>query len=289
MSVPSNPSVTSIVTEGLKRGGRVNPSSTQITEATEHALREVKSDIMRVAPSHPYLQLTGTSCTYVGEQRYSLPDDCNEFVSLVLLDGPDDFRGTAQAGGASTITLDADFPSADDEIIGRYVLITDGTGVGQYRQIRDYVQSTKVATISPVWTTTPDNTSVFLVVTTNHYLWPRDMAKDFDLIANNSDRGRPFVASTFADEFNLYYVPDKVYGLLFKYYADLDQLNDTGDVFVNLLREWRSIWIQGIAVKTDQRYDEDRYQTEYGIYQAMLAELANQSCNIGQVTFRDLY
>jgi hypothetical protein len=289
MSVPSNPTVTTIVTEGLKRGGRVNPSSTQITEATEHALREVKSDIMRVAATHPYLQLTATSNTFVGEQRYSLPTDCNVFVSLTLLDGPDDFRGTAQAGStSSTIVLDSDFPAADDEIIGRYILITAGTGVGQYRQTRDYVQSTKVATISPVWTTTPDTTSEFLAVTANHYLWPKDMAKDFDLIENNTDRGRPRMASIFADEFNLFYVPDKVYGLLFKYYADLDQLNDTGDVFVNLLREWRSVWIQGIAVKTMQRYDEDRYFQELAVYQAMLDQLANQSCTIGQVTFRDL-
>lgn len=288
MAIPSDPTVTQIVTEGLKRGGRVAPTSTQISDATTHQLREVKSDIARVAASHPYLQTTATGHTFVGQQRYTLPTDANEFVSLVLLNGPDEYRGTAQAGSSTTITLDADFPGDDDSINGFYVLITGNTGEDQYREITDYVASTKVATVSPAWGTNPDVTSTFLVVNETKALWPKDMASEFDHERTSLSLGTPWQAAKFADEFHLYYVPDRIYGLLYRYYADLDQLDEAGTVFINLLREWRSVWIQGIAVKTMQRYDEDRYMQELGVYQAMLDQLTNQSCTVTAVQWRDV-
>lgn len=72
--------------------------------------------------------------------------------------------GTAQAGAAGTITLDAGGSATDDEYNGMFVLITGGTGANQYRRISDYVGSTKVATVASNWATTPDATSTFQVV-----------------------------------------------------------------------------------------------------------------------------
>lgn len=71
---------------------------------------------------------------------------------------------TAQSGSTtSTIKLDASASAVNDDYSGMVVKITSGTGVGQYRNITDYVASTKVATISPNWTTTPTNTSQFQI------------------------------------------------------------------------------------------------------------------------------
>lgn len=72
--------------------------------------------------------------------------------------------GTAQAGAATSITLAAGASSEDDYHAGMYVRITSGTGAGQARKIYDYVGSTKVATVEG-WTTTPDNTSVYEILT----------------------------------------------------------------------------------------------------------------------------
>ncbi len=72
--------------------------------------------------------------------------------------------GTAQAGGASTITLkSASAYSADDAPNGMSVTLTSGTGSGQSRFIDDYVGSTKVATIYPPWTTAPDSSTGYKV------------------------------------------------------------------------------------------------------------------------------
>mgnify|MGYP005815339807 FL=1 len=80
--------------------------------------------------------------------------------SAVFHDGR---TGTAQAGGASTITLDSGALATNDIYIGAIVKTTGGTGSGQSRVISDYVGSTKVATVSTAWTTQPDNTTTFSV------------------------------------------------------------------------------------------------------------------------------
>lgn len=73
-------------------------------------------------------------------------------------------RGTAQAGGASTATLDSGASATDGLYVGASIAILAGTGAGQDRVITNYVGATKVATVSRAWTTNPDNTSVFILL-----------------------------------------------------------------------------------------------------------------------------
>lgn len=71
--------------------------------------------------------------------------------------------GTAQAGAATTITLDASASAVDDFYNNCLIVITGGTGAGQSRFITDYVGATKVATVG-TWATNPGATSVFVIV-----------------------------------------------------------------------------------------------------------------------------
>lgn len=71
--------------------------------------------------------------------------------------------GTAQAGGANTITLDASASATNNIYNNDLVAITGGTGLGQTQTIISYNGTTKVATIGKTWTTTPDNTSTFSI------------------------------------------------------------------------------------------------------------------------------
>lgn len=70
---------------------------------------------------------------------------------------------TAQAGAATTITLDAAASATNDFYKGMYVITTGGTGPGQIRQITGYVGATKVATVA-AWGTNPDVTTTFNLV-----------------------------------------------------------------------------------------------------------------------------
>tara|TARA_R100000655_G_scaffold44_2_gene231 strand:- start:6399 stop:7562 length:1164 start_codon:yes stop_codon:yes gene_type:complete len=62
--------------------------------------------------------------------------------------------GTAQSGGAGTITLASGASSADDYYNGMAIAITSGTGNGHKGLITDYVGSSKVATVIPSSTAT---------------------------------------------------------------------------------------------------------------------------------------
>lgn len=75
--------------------------------------------------------------------------------------------GTMQSGSTSSNAVLASATSfVDDLVIGSTLVITGGTGAGQSRVIHDWVSSTDTASISPNWTTTPDNTSTYVVVPT---------------------------------------------------------------------------------------------------------------------------
>ena len=84
--------------------------------------------------------------------------------------------GTAQAGGADTITLKASSSyTSDDQPNGMFITLTSGTGSGQTRHVEDYVASTKVLTVYPAWDTQPDGTTgykveAFAPSTVNEYL-----------------------------------------------------------------------------------------------------------------------
>lgn len=69
---------------------------------------------------------------------------------------------TAQAGAATTITLDASASATDDFYNDQFIYILSGTGAGQGRIISDYNGTTKVTTVS-TWAVNPDATSVFVI------------------------------------------------------------------------------------------------------------------------------
>lgn len=75
--------------------------------------------------------------------------------------------GTAQAGGAATITLAALAQATDDYYNDLVIATISGTGSGQLRKISDYVGSTKVATVSLNWDTQPDSTTGYAILEPN--------------------------------------------------------------------------------------------------------------------------
>lgn len=72
-------------------------------------------------------------------------------------------ENTAQAGAASTITLDASASASDDAYNSLRIDIIGGTGNGQSRIITDYDGTTKIATVDSSWGTNPDATSLFVI------------------------------------------------------------------------------------------------------------------------------
>lgn len=72
--------------------------------------------------------------------------------------------GTAQAGAATTITLDAGASATTNYYINDIIYLTGGTGAGQARFCTAYNGTTKVATVQSAWATDPDATTTFAII-----------------------------------------------------------------------------------------------------------------------------
>lgn len=93
--------------------------------------------------------------------------------------------GTAQSGASGTITLQASATSITDAFKRSYIYIISGTGAGQSREITAYNGTTKVASVTPNWGVNPDNTSVYRIVTQEHYQ-STTIGWDVNAVANNA-------------------------------------------------------------------------------------------------------
>jgi len=72
--------------------------------------------------------------------------------------------GTAQAGAAYSITLDAGDAAADHIYNRNLLVIMEGTGAGQTRTIVDFANATKIAVVDRDWWIQPDATSVYTII-----------------------------------------------------------------------------------------------------------------------------
>lgn len=99
--------------------------------------------------------------------------------------------GTAQAGGASTITLRTDASAVDDAYNGFEVYIDSGVGAGQRRVISDYVGATRVATVSVVWDVQPTSASSYVVSPLSLTLTAGKGSQYADPVADNSQGLNP--------------------------------------------------------------------------------------------------
>lgn len=78
--------------------------------------------------------------------------------------------GTAQAGTATTLTLDAGASAVDNYYNGAGLILTNGANIGVTRTITGYVGATKVATFSRALPSAADATPTFIVTDITHIL-----------------------------------------------------------------------------------------------------------------------
>lgn len=143
----------------------------------------------------------------VGTATGQINTDASGRVALRPIDTPSQRNGTAQAGGTTSITLDAGASSTDNLYTGQYVKLYSGTGTGQTRLITAYNGTSKVATVDHAWITNPDATSLFSVIAIQGA--PQDSSLNFTgsiasvvggvtVTTNNDKTG--YTASTVSDK-----------------------------------------------------------------------------------------
>jgi hypothetical protein len=260
MSVPSAPTLNEICSEGLQKGGYAT-GTTQYTAMLARAnttwIQEINNDIYTMSKELKTLQKTYPHITVLNRSRYIMPSDYQSNLKFTLLDGT--HYGTATAGAATTITLAAAEDITEADILGKYVVITGGTGPNQIAQVTAYSETTKIATIfaetiNGQWTTTPSTNSTYLICDEVDDLEYRSISeKD---LAYDTQRSGP-VAYILAEnetygEFQLWPSPYRsdtgqtVFVVLQRYFANIMLLDSAGTLMSLLYRRWRNVFIQGI-------------------------------------------
>lgn len=254
MAVPSDPTVNSIILEGMRSGGQHTTTSGNAahTDFKNNQFQTIKTELWGICKTDKFLESETCLVANANTSLLSLPSDFDSEIRVLLYDADDSMRGTAQSGGAATITLAASFSATDTDIEGRYIFILDGTGEGQFGQILDYNDTTKVVTVTANWTTQPDSTSVYMIGIYHVVLTRGDYRKPSQ--ANARPRWYSRIGT------NLYVYPggDKLYGVILQYRANLTRLDEAGTLFIKHLRERRSLWLAGVKYYTAERYDDDR-------------------------------
>jgi hypothetical protein len=182
--------------------------------------------------------------------------------------------------------LHASFDQTEVTVQGKYVFAF--TSTPQVRQIISYDNSTKVATVDQAWVSNPSASTVYLIGLRHHKLYSFDKPWGYDVLSSPFLQGAARRAAPVGRDMWLDYSADTTYALWWDYWSNLDRIDETGTVFTRHLRDHRSLWVQGVAVKTMQRYDEDRYQLELQVYNNMLDAYAGYSAGVGQVNYTDV-
>src|SRR3990167_1259813 len=144
MAVITNITEANLVSEAFKRCGITSPTSAQLTRMGDYALQEILDDSVS------------------GQRTLALAEAMDEELDVEILDGSR--RATAQAGGASTITLVSTDTSTEANAEGKWIFLTGGTGADQIRQITSLDTSTLIATVDSAWDTTPTSSTTYLIV-----------------------------------------------------------------------------------------------------------------------------
>lgn len=84
-----------------------------------------------------------------------VPDATTEYQVVASANLMSTNEGLVQAGGASTVTLNANASAVDNTYTGQTVVLRTGTGQDQSRIVASYVGATKVATVALPWETQP--------------------------------------------------------------------------------------------------------------------------------------
>lgn len=283
MTAPTAPTLTSITTEGLRKAGLSTTSSSWsalLTRAQDEWMSEIKQDIMNVEKRLKSLMQTSYQVTTNGLSIYSNPSDFGDDMNITLMDGS--HTGTAQAGGAASITLASTEDVGTSDIIGREIFIYSGTAINQARQCTAYDTTTKVATVSPQWTTQPVANDCYMIVDTYTKLVPVPLW-DVDAQTDQSADIPAFFApkgDSDYGEFMVYPPPYREsgipWGMKMRYYADLTVVDLSGTLISTLYNRWRTLWVQGVYAKALQWSDDSRAPQEMSTYWNMVRQTVMQ-------------
>jgi hypothetical protein len=160
----------SVVTSGTAQGG--GTASITLASAASSTDGTYDPAIVRISAGTGLGQAR-LIIQYVGSTRVAsvdrdwrvVPDSSSEYEIVASQNLISTNEGLATAGGANTITLNANASATTDAYRGQVVVLRTGTGQDQARLITAYNGTTKVATVGEAWSVNPASG-------TGYIIWP---------------------------------------------------------------------------------------------------------------------
>ena len=273
MAAPTNPTAATLVAEAYAKCGIETATTAQADRATTYFLNEIKNDIwLRAGKSGntrlKTLQTKAVQIAIAGQSKYAVPSDMEEEITVTILDGS--ITGTAQDSAAGTLVLASTEGAASASIIGNYVLLTGGTGVGDLRQATTYDTDTVTVTCDTLtsWSDTPDTSTTYLVVNEATDLYEDNTLSAGGLANRSFGTGKPSSFMKVNEGYNEYFYLncpcDTAYGILTRYYANINTIDtadsDTSTLICKIYQNWRVPLVTGIAWKIAEDEDDDKWK-----------------------------
>ncbi len=277
------PSGLTLIQEGMKLALGRTASSGEQARALDQWLPEIKNDIwMDEGGSHKLLETDALLLLTEGTHIYDLVSDFDAPKSLSILDG--DVRDTAQSGTINTIRLASTDSSEKEGRVGKEIVTLAGTGLGQKRQITGFNTTTKDATVDSNWSTIPNGTTQYLVVSEYHPFYIFDPTT-FAKITDRTHRDRPVSAMIWNGQLYVQKVPDKIYPLVYQYWVNILKVDmaDTNIRHQQMLANWRSLFVEGIFYKTLKNEDDARSPQAFQVYRDFISKVTQRSQQMGTV------
>lgn len=257
MAAPAVPTVTSLVTEGLRQARIFYPTAAQISTYQSEVMEQLKNDLWQQVKQMKPLMTFSYMVLTPGQSRYSCPSDYSSDMSMVCLTGL--YTGSVAAATVNTITVSTAPNGVYDinQVLGEDLVITGGTAVNSVSQVTDLVNNgngTMTLTVYPNFQATPDATSTYMLVDNQ---WPIEQKHiaEFDLFhrANGIDRPRYFypMGDEDYDEFQFDVPPDNVYVycVRMRYFVNIMTLDLNSTLMSTLYQKFREYWIKGIKAQ----------------------------------------
>lgn len=288
MALPTDPTPTTLCRAALRRSGQPAPSQGMVEDAVANQFQEVKNDIKLFAPTHPLLKTSEVLVTTKGIRNYAQPTNAHSVKSILFYDGPDAWRFSSQGATTSTISTTVAFGSSlgsANDAIGKKAFVLAGTGALQWSNITNYAINT--LTVSPVFSTAPTAGASILVATQQVDIWNESRHSQNYSSYEHAVLARPTTGSLEDETLWLNSIPDKVYPMIWEYYQDLDQVNEYGSLFTKIMREWRTLFVMGVAAKSADLYDDTRAGEFKSKYDQLMLQLQHECLQIGQMEMTD--
>ncbi len=269
MAIPTAPTLDSIVIEALRKAN----SMENYQRAKIEWIEEIKRDIAG-RKDWKSLEATTVLIPTAYKQSVVLPTDFGKPVKVLFHSGERTGTSPTSANGVGFILLAAAETISEADAKGKLVFVYSGTGSKQVSRIVDYSATTKLATVSPSWTTAPnDGTSKYMISDFERELsytpW-----EDIDL---NVKTGKPELFAIYEGSIYANAVPDvSTYAMVVDYLVDISLIDATGTKATELHREWRNALLFGIEFRAYVEKGDARQGFAFQQYETAIARIAGE-------------